>query len=69
MKEVYIIMSPSGGISLDISTSKGTCYEDLEVAEKELEATNKWSRSKGYGVYELITLEVIGNIHDKEEIK
>jgi hypothetical protein len=59
MKEVYIIMSPSGGISLDISTSKGTCYEDLEVAEKELEATNRWSRNKGYGVYELVTLKVV----------
>lgn len=59
MKEVYIIMSPGGGISLDISSNKGTCYEDLEQAKKELELTNKWSRVKGYGVYQLITLKVV----------
>ena len=64
MKEVYIIMSPSGGISLDISTSKGTCYSNIEEAKRELESTNKWSANKGYGVYELITLEVKGEEHD-----
>lgn len=59
MKEVYVIMSASGGISLDISSNKGTCYTDLDQAKKELESKNKWSRNKGYGVYELITLRVV----------
>ena len=61
VKEVYIIMSPEGGIGLDISTSKGNCYTDLEQANKKLEGKNKWSLVKGYGVYEIITLQVIEN--------
>jgi len=67
--EVYIVLSPSGGIGLDITTGKGKCYTDKENAEKALESINKWSRNKGYGVYELITLEIIGTIHDKEKEK
>lgn len=55
--EVYIIMSPGGGISLDIGSGKGTCYSDLEEAKKDLEATNKWSAPRGRGVYELVTLK------------
>ena len=58
LKTVYIIMSPGGGIGLDISTSKGECYTDLVKAEKELKSKNEWSKSKGYGTYELVTLEV-----------
>lgn len=65
MKEVYIILSPGGGIALDISTNKGTCYSDLEEAKKALESKNEWSRNRGYGGYELITLQVI----KKEERK
>ena len=64
MKEVYIIMSPSGGIGLDISTNKGTCYTDLEEAKKDLEATNKWSYNKGYGIYEIVTLKVKEKYND-----
>ena len=59
MKEVYIIMSPSGSISLSISDDKGTCYTDYEEAKRALESKNRWSESKGYGVYELISLNVI----------
>ncbi len=54
-------MSPEGGIGLDITTNKGKCYTDLEEATRQLEAKNKWSMIKGYGVYELITLQVIKN--------
>jgi len=61
LEEVYIIMSPEGGIGLDITTNKGKCYTDLEEATRQLEAKNKWSMIKGYGVYELITLQVIKN--------
>ena len=34
MKSVYIIMSPEGGISLNIFTNKGTVYTNKEKAEK-----------------------------------
>ena len=61
MKEVYIILSPFSGISIDIFKLKGKCYTDLEEAKKELEIKNKWSAVKGYGVYEIITLQVIEN--------
>ena len=64
VKEVYIIMSSSGGINLDISTGQGTCYTDLDLAQKALDSKNKWSANKGYGVYEMITLKVVGG---KEE--
>ena len=56
--KVYIIMSPSGGIGLNISTGFGTFYKDLDKAKEALKSKNKWSESKGYGVYELVTLEV-----------
>lgn len=58
MKSVWIIMSPEGGIRLDIFTNKGTVYADKEKAEKELEKINNWSKIKGYGTYELVELEV-----------
>ena len=59
MKEVYIILSPSGGISLSLNSGEGTCYQDLSKAEEALKSKNEWSKSKGYGVYELVTLKVI----------
>ena len=58
MKSVYIIMSPEGGISLNIFTNKGTVYANKERAEKELERINNWSKIKGYGTYELVELVV-----------
>lgn len=58
MKSVWIIMSPEGGISLNIFTNKGTAYANKEKAEKELEKINNWSKIKGYGIYELVELEV-----------
>ena len=58
MKSVWIIMSPEGGISLNIFTNKGTVYANKERAEKELERINNWSKIKGYGTYELVELEV-----------
>lgn len=59
MREVYIIVSPEGGISYNIFTGKGTVYTDLQKAEEELKSKNEWSKTKGYGVYELMTLEVV----------
>lgn len=59
MKEVYVIMSPEGEIGLDICTDKGTVYSDKVKAEEALKDTNEWSKRKGYGIHELITLEVI----------
>jgi hypothetical protein len=56
-KEVYILMSPEGGICLRLN-GVGTCYDSLAVAEKAVESKNKWSKKKGYGVFELVTLEV-----------
>lgn len=58
MKSVYIIMSPEGGISLNIFTNKGTVYANKRKAEKELESINNWSKTKGYGTYKLVELEV-----------
>ena len=58
MKSVYIIMSPEGGISLNIFNNKGTAYANKERAEKELERINNWSKIKGYGTYELVELVV-----------
>lgn len=58
MKSVWIIMSPEGGISLNIFTNKGTVYANKERAEKELERINNWSKIKGYGTYELVELVV-----------
>ena len=58
MKSVYIIMSPEGGIRLDIFTNKGTVYADKEKAEKELGKINNWSKIKGYGHYKLVELEM-----------
>lgn len=57
-KEEYIIVSPDGGISYNIFTGKGTVYADRKKAEEALESKNEWSRAKGYGMYELMTLEV-----------
>lgn len=58
MKSVYIIMSPEGGIQLNIFTNKGTVYVNKERAEKELESINNWSKIKGYGTHKLVELEV-----------
>jgi len=58
MKSVFVIMSPGGGIGLNINDGKGTCYSNVSQAEKELESKNEWSKSKGYGVYGLVELEV-----------
>lgn len=58
MKTVYIIVSPSGGISYNMYTGKGKVYADKEQAEKELKSKNEWSKAKGYGVYKLMELEV-----------
>lgn len=59
MKSVWIIMSPEGGIGLNIFTNKGTVYADKRKAEKELENINNWSKIKGYGTYKLVELEVV----------
>lgn len=58
MREVYIIVSPEGGISCNIFTGKGTVYTDLQKAKEELKSKNEWSKVKSYGIYELMTLEV-----------
>jgi hypothetical protein len=55
--KVYVIMSPNGSIYLNFD-GIGTCFIDKELADEALESKNKWSESKGYGVHELITLEV-----------
>lgn len=57
-KEVYIIVSPEGGISYNIFTGKGTVYADQKKAEEALKSKNEWSKAKGYGTYKLMTLEV-----------
>lgn len=59
MKEVYIIVSPEGGIGINIFTGKGKVYTDEKRAKQALESKNDWAKAKGYGVYELITLDVI----------
>lgn len=58
MKEVYIIMSPDGGISYNIFTGKGTVYADKQKAEEALKSKNEWSKVKGYGTYSLMALEI-----------
>lgn len=58
MKEVYIIVSPKGGISYNMYSGKGTVYANKETAKKKLTDKNEWSKIKGYGTYELLTLEV-----------
>lgn len=58
MKSVYIIISPSGGIALNIYTGKGTVYADKAKAEEALKRKNDWSKSKGYGEFEIVELEV-----------
>lgn len=58
MKEVYIIMSPDGGISYNIFTGKGTVYADKQKAEEALKSKNEWSKIKGYGTYSLMALEI-----------
>lgn len=57
MKSVYIIISPSGGISLNY-TGKGTVYADKAKAEEAVKRKNEWSKSKGYGKFEIVELEV-----------
>ena len=57
-KEVYIIVSPQGSIGYNIFNGTGTVYVDQKKAEEALKSTNEWSRTKGYGIYELMTLEV-----------
>ncbi len=59
MKSVYIIVSPEGGIAINMFTGKGTVYANKEQAEEALKSKNEWSSAKGYGTYELIELEVI----------
>lgn len=58
MKEVYIIISPEGGVGYNIFTGKGKAYSDKEKAKKVLNDKNDWSRAKGYGLYVLMTFEV-----------
>lgn len=58
VEKAYIILSPEGGIALNICTGKGTLYTDKAKAEDALKRKNEWSRIKGYGVYELVELEV-----------
>lgn len=58
MKEVYIIISPDGGVGYNMFTGKGTAFSDKEKAKKALDDKNDWSRVKGYGLYMLMTFEV-----------
>lgn len=58
MKEVYIIISPDGGVRYNMFTGKGTAYSDKEKAQKALDDKNDWSRAKGYGTFQLMTFEV-----------
>lgn len=58
MKEVYIIISPDGGVGYNMFTGKGTAFSDKEKAKKALDDKNDWSRVKGYGLYTLMTFEV-----------
>lgn len=53
VENVYIIVSPEGGIALNI-----TVYNDKAKAEEALHRKNEWSKTKGYGIYELVELEV-----------
>ena len=58
LENMYIIVSPDGGIALNIYTGKGTVYNDKAKAEEALRRKNEWSKIKGYGIYELVELEV-----------
>lgn len=58
MKEVYMIISPDGGVAYNIFTGKGKAYSDKEKAKKVLNDKNDWSRAKGYGTFSLMTFEV-----------
>lgn len=59
MIKVYIIMSPHGTIDLNMFTLEGECYLDLKQAQKALYDKNVWSKARGKGIYELITLNVV----------
>ena len=58
VENVYIIVSPDGGIALNMYTGKGTVYNDKAKAEEALRRKNEWAKTKGYGIYELVELEV-----------
>lgn len=58
VENMYIIVSAGGGIALNICTGKGTVYNDKAKAEEALRRKNEWSKIKGYGIYELVELEV-----------
>lgn len=58
VENVYIIVSAGGGIALNICTGKGTVYNDKAKAEEALRRKNEWAKTKGYGIYELVELEV-----------
>lgn len=58
VENVYIIVSPEGGIALNMYTGKGTVYNDKAKAEEALRRKNEWAKTKGYGIYELVELEV-----------
>lgn len=58
VENVYIIVSPDGGIALNMYTGKGTVYNDKAKAEDALRRKNEWAKTKGYGIYELVELEV-----------
>lgn len=60
IKSVYIIVSPEGGIAINIFTGKGTVYANKAQAEKALKSKNEWASTKGYGIYELVELEIEG---------
>lgn len=58
VENVYIIVSPEGSIALNMYTGKGTVYNDKAKAEEALRRKNEWAKTKGYGIYELVELEV-----------
>lgn len=58
VENVYIIVSHEGGIALNMYTGKGKVYNDKAKAEEALRRKNEWSKTKGYGIYELVELEV-----------
>lgn len=58
IEEVYMIMSPGGGFLMDFS-GNGMCYKDLEFAQLQLKSKNEWSKTKGYGTYQLVTLKIL----------
>lgn len=64
MKSVYIIMSPKGGIAINVFTGKGTVYADKQQADEALESINRHYAIKGYGICELVELEVKGDYEE-----